>query len=456
MEDPLGSPVQEPPGFWLSIFVILFLILMSGLFVLFEASLAAAGKVRLRRFAEEHKKYRPVLRALETENDDNPLKNPGFRPAAAARIWIILLRMLAGFLAGFNIAGFPAPQLSAGLLHGAPLSIALHAVILILGTVLLGDVLPLLAARIAPEKIAAGIYPFVALFAIPLRPLIALSAAFSVLIRRLFPADHKAAGMTEDELHRALAEGEKSGIVESRERTMVEGVFYLGDRPVGAFMTHRSEIQWLDINAPPEEIRTKALEYRDQRCFPVADGSLDQIIGAVYLEDIVLDQLEGEHRGLRGIIKSVQFVPETISALKAFESFKRGEANFLFVIDEYGGFAGIISVRDLVEEIVGELSASRPEEEAIIAREDGTWLAGGSLNIDDAAKHLSLPGLAEEHSDYHTLAGFVLSLAGEVPRTGESFTYRGFRFKVIEMDGNRIDKIIICPPEGDEEKEGEK
>jgi putative hemolysin len=454
MEDPLGSPGPVPiPGLWPQIPVILLLILLSGFFTLFEASLAAAGKVRLRRLAEEHRRYRPVLRALEAENDDNPPGNSGFSPAAAARTWTTLLRLLAGCLTGFNIAGLPAPWVS-GSFPGGLFYIVLHAAVLILGTVLLGDLLPRLTALAAPEKIAAGLYPFIAFFAVPLRPLIALSAIFSALVRRLFLANHQRAGMTEDELHRALAEGEKSGIVESRERTMVEGVFYLGDRPVRAFMTHRSEIRWLDINMPPEDILARALEYRDQRCFPVADGSLDQIIGAVYLEDLILDRLEGEHRGLRDIMKKAQFVPETMSALKAFESFKRGEANFLFVIDEYGGFAGIISVRDLVEEIVGELSAPRPEEEVLVAREDGTWLADGSLNIDEAAKRLALPGLAEEHSDYHTLAGFVLSLAGEVPRTGESFTYQGFRFEVADMDGNRIDKILIHPPENDEKNEG--
>jgi putative hemolysin len=453
MEDPLGSPgLEQFPDFWPRILVILLLVLSSGFFVLFKASLAAAGKVRLRRLAEEHKKYRPVLRALEAGNDENPFGNAGFRPAAAAKIWIILLRILAGFLAGCNIAGLPAPRFS-GPFSGGPLSIALHALILIPGTLLLGDLLPGLAARAAPEKIAARLFPFIAFFAVPLRPLIALCAAFSALIRRLFPLNHEKAGMTEDELRRALAEGERSGIVESKERTMVEGVFYLGDRPVGAFMTHRSEIQWLDVNAPMREVLTRALEYREQRCVPVADGTLDQIMGAVYLEDIVLDRLEGGNRGLADIMKQAQFIPETMSALKAFESFKKGEANFLFVIDEYGGFAGIISIRDLMEEIVGELSAPRPEEDAIIPREDGTWLADGSLNIDEAAKRLALPGLTEEHPDYHTLAGFVLSLAGEVPRTGERFMYRGFRFEVADMDGNRIDKIIIHPPEDAEKNE---
>ncbi|MDR1898414.1 MAG: hemolysin family protein [Treponema sp.] len=454
MEDPLGSPGQgQFPGSWPQLLVILFFILLAGVFTLFEASLAACGKARLRGYAEERRKYRPVLRALEAANGKNPLSDPGFRPAAAAKIWILLLRMLAGFLAGFNIAGLPPPRAFSGLsldqAHsaGTPLAIVLYAAVLILGTVLLGDVLPRLAALSAPEKIAAGLFPIAAFFAIPVVPLIALSARFSALVRRLFLANHQAAGMTEDELHRALAEGEKSGIVERTERTMVEGVFYLGDRPVGAFMTHRSEIQWLDINAPAEEFRARALEYRDQRCFPVADGTLDQIAGAVYLEDIILDQIEGGTRGLAAIMRKAPFVPETLSALKAFEAFKKGEANFLFVIDEYGGFAGIVSIRDLMEEIVGELSGSPQEGEAITAQQDGSWLADGSLNIDEAAERLALPSLVEEHSGYHTLAGFVLSLAGELPKTGDSFAYRGFRFTVADMDGNRIDKVLIRPPE---------
>jgi putative hemolysin len=237
-------------------------------------------------------------------------------------------------------------------------------------------------------------------------------------------------------------------VVESKERTMVEGVFYLGDRPVGAFMTHRSEIEWLDINAPRQDIRAKVLEHRAQRCYPVADGALDKIIGAAYLEDVILDQIEGSPRGLRAVMKKAQFVPETMPALKTFEAFKRGEANFLFVMDEYGGFAGLISLRDLVEEIVGELSAPAPEEaEEIVKQDDGAWIASGSLNIDNAAKSLSLESLSAEHQDYHTLAGFVLSLAEEVPRPGAVFEYRGFRFKVLKMDGNRIDRVLISPPE---------
>ena len=236
----------------------------------------------------------------------------------------------------------------------------------------------------------------------------------------------------------------KSGIVESNERTMVESVFYLGDRAVGAFMTHRSEILWLDVNSPYEKIREKVLEHREQRCFPVVDGSPDEIAGAVYLEDIILDMSRPSPEGLRAIMKKAQFIPETMSALKAFESFKKGEANFLFVMDEYGGLAGVISIRALIEEIVGDLSAPLQKEEHIVKQEDGSFLAEGTLNIDDAANILALSGLGED-GDFHTLAGFVLSLAGELPKAGDSYEYQGYKFTVKEMNGNRIDKILITP-----------
>jgi putative hemolysin len=422
--------------------MILAFILAGGFFSLFEASLSASRKTRLRNLAAEgNGKYRRVLEAAEDPR----------RFLSAARTWITLLRILIGVLTGFYIARYL--ESGKGLIPleasvRTPVCIAAGAAAVFLAVILAGDLLPRLFAASSPEKIAAAMFPWFKIFAFPVWPLVMLASRFSALFRAVFHVDAAGPGMTEDELRIALAEGEKSGVVESKERIMVEGVFYLGDRPVGAFMTHRSEIEWLDINASPEEIRAKALEHRNQRCYPVADGALDEIIGAAYLEDIILDQMDGAPRGLRAVMKKPQFVPETMPALKTFEAFKRGEANFLFVMDEYGGFAGIISLRDLVEEIVGELSAPVPEEaEEIVKQDDGTWIASGSLNIDDAAKKLSLESLAAEHQDYHTLAGFVLSLAEEVPRPGAVFVYQGFRFKVLTMDGNRIDRVMIYPPE---------
>jgi putative hemolysin len=427
-----------------ALLVIVSLLAASGFFSLFEYALNAARKPRLQKEALQQKKYRRVLDAVE---------HPRMY-LAAARTWICVLRILAAFLAGSGFARyFEIAQNTFSVFTSVPLLAAACAAALAALALLAGDLLPEACARAAPERIAAALLPPVMVLSLPLRPFYALWRRIGTVLRTGFHLETPRPGITEDELRIALMEGEKSGIVESKERTMVEGVFYLGDRPVGAFMTHRSEIQWLDIQAPPRDIRAKALEYRSQRCFPVADGTLDAIIGAVYLEDIVLDHAEESPRGLRSIMHKAQFVPETMPALKAFESFKRGEADFLFVMDEYGGFAGILSVRDLVEEIVGDLAAPRHNEEPVVLQEDGSWLAGGSLNIDEAADLFALPGLAAAPAAYHTLAGFVLSLAGELPRTGESFVYQGCRFTVVDMDGNRIDKLLIKRDEADSPQE---
>jgi putative hemolysin len=410
MEDP-----------WPLIGIVLVLFLASGFCSLFEHALRSSRKPRLQKEVRKgSEKYRRALEAVE---------NPRML-LAAARTWICVLRILAAFLAGLNVTRSPAAPPAA-----AALIVAAWAAALSLAAILLGELLPRVIAGSAPEQITAAVLPLFRLLTLPF-----LARRFGGLLRSIILLENPRPSITEDELRLALMEGEQSGLVESKERDMVAGVFYLRDRPVGAFMTHRSEIHWLDVNAAPEATRAGALEHRSQRCFPVADGAPDAIIGAAYLEDIILDQAECAPRGLRAIMRKAQFVPETMSAIKAFESFRRGEADFLFVMDEYGGFAGIISVRDLVEEIVGELSVPPAEEQPILKQEDGAWLADGSVNIDEAAKLLSL-NVAE--GGYHTLAGFVLSLAGELPHTGDSFTYQGFRFKVVDMDGNRIDKLLI-------------
>ncbi|MDR2952692.1 MAG: hemolysin family protein [Treponema sp.] len=395
--------------------IIPLLLFISGLLSLFDQALGLCRKSRLQK--ETRPGYRSLLKALEYQQ---VIK-------LACQLWISILRISAAVLAGINVTRF----FDNGSFTAAVIAAAMLVLILVLF-----DVLAKIIAYKTPENAAAAILPLVKILSLPFRPF------NSVFMRFTASLQSGGNGITEDELRHALIEGEKSGIVESKERTMVEGVFYLGDRPVGAFMTHRSEVQWLDCNAQYGEIRAKALENRAQRCFPVVDGSPDEIIGTVYLEDIILDYTQEKPLGLRAIMKKAHFVPETMSALKAFESFKQGQANFLFVMDEYGGLAGIVSITALVEEIVGELSAPQQNEDCMTRQEDETWLADGSLNIDDVVETLSLSGLPDD-GDFHTLAGFVLSLAGELPCVGDSFPYQGYLFKVVGMDGNRIDKLLI-------------
>jgi len=425
------------------LFTILALVISGG-FVLFESALGLCRKSRLEK--ENNKKYKAVLKILE-----NPQKI-----SIACKLWANILRVSA-ILSSLIASTFVYIEIiSDAYIYNAVSGInwSFPIIFIVLFTFIWGiiityqgDIFLKRISRTKPEKIASILLPVMNILSFPMIPFALAALKISSFIDLKFKPEINDNGITEDELRHALLEGEKSGIVESRERTMVEGVFYLGDRPVGAFMTHRSEIEWLDINAPYNEIRAKAIEHRSQQCFPVVNKSPDEIAGAVYLEDIILDYAQPIPQGLRAIMKKAQFVPETMSALKAFESFRQGQSKFLFVMDEYGGLSGIISITALVEEIVGELSITAASEEPIIRREDGSYLADGSLNIDDAAKALSLASLVEGTArtagDYHTLAGFILHLAGELPHVGDSFNYKGYKFKVIDKDGNRIDKVLI-------------
>ncbi|MDR2394411.1 MAG: hemolysin family protein [Treponema sp.] len=432
MEDPLGA-----------IWFILVVGVVTGGISLVETAFIASRKTWLRAKAEDrHKHDRKVLEALE-----NPLLF-----LSALRIGTDFLRILAGVVGSMGIIGslkgWFTPELGASpwgrYLAGVILTTAITMLMLILG-----DIIPKQLALLAPERITAVALPYCKALALVCTPFSFLATRLGGLIRTCLRIDTTPAiGMTEDELRIALREGEKSGIVEQAERTMVEGVFYLGDRPVGTFMTHRSDITWLDKRADRELVRQTALEYRDQRYFPVAEGTLDAVTGVVSVQDILLALLQGPWSGLSSIMKRPSFVPETLSALKAFVAFKQGHTDFLLVMDEYGGFAGVLSSQALMEEIVGHLATPALATTAMLLQEDGTYLVEGSVNIDDVAESLGFDHVLGEHQEYHTLAGFILSLAEEIPRTGATFGYGGYRFTIAAMEGNRIHKVLIHPPGG--------
>ncbi|MDR0600243.1 MAG: hemolysin family protein [Treponema sp.] len=420
--------MEDPPA----VIALLFLVSLSGFFSLTGAALRLARKPRLR--------LKPALSRAEGKNLSAALLEAAENPEsliASLRIWNLLDRLAAGALAWNLFPGGSSPVLAALGAGGA----------VFIAFIVFSELLPRLLAQRNPEGILIVLFPLLSVLALPWRTLYTLAAGLPFFKGR--PGDQG-----EEEFLLALEEGEKTGAVERDERSMVEGVLYLGDRPVSAFMTHRADIEWLDLDAGLEEVRRKVLRFRAQGFFPVVRGTQDNIAGVVPVQDILIALME-PWKGLGGIMKKPRFIPETLSAIKAFEAFKREDEEYLCVMDEYGGFAGSLRIRDLIEEIVGELTPS-PEEDAVIRQEDGTWLAGGSVHLDDLAKMEGLEGLGPETSggktgaknrDYHTLAGFILKLAGEIPRAGETLGWGTFRFQVLDLDGNRIDKVRIVKTE---------
>ncbi|GAB1481495.1 hemolysin family protein [Treponema sp.] len=432
--------MDDPP--LIEIFVLLLLILFNGFFSMSEMAIVSSRKSRLRAKAEEGKKaYKKALHASEQPS----------RFLSTIQIGITLIGTMAGAFGGAMLA-VPLSKVFAswGLLAPYAEGVAVGVVVLSITflTIVFGELLPKQIALSAPERIASKVVPFLEAIALIFRPIVSLLSHTTSFFLRLFRVDEQAKyAITEEEIHIALLDGERSGVVHEKERSMVEGVFYLGDRPVETFMTHRSELEWLELDASPEMAKSVVLKSRSQTYFPVSSGSLDEVSGIVSARDVLSSLMEGKWKGLRALMKKPCFVPGTMSALKAFEAFKRGSSEFLLIIDEYGGMEGALSIRDLIEEIVGELSTTDTDSEEIVKREDGSYLMGGLVNVDDFAELFSIDKYLPEHREYHTLAGFVLEIAGAIPRTGEVFNWEGFRIEIVDMDGNRIDKVIVMPPQ---------
>ncbi|MDR2768526.1 MAG: hemolysin family protein [Treponema sp.] len=396
------------------------LLAASGVFFtsLSAAALSLCRKPRLRLKAPNRGDDDPVFRALDNSEEF----------IFALRIWNLIAYAGATALLFYRRGPFRPP---------VPLVVPAAVFIVF------AEVIPRLAAAANPEAIFLFCFPLVRPLCLPWKPL--------YLLTNLPQLHRNSGGEGEAEFRIALDEGEKSGAVEREERSMVEGVLYLGDRPVSAIMTHRSEIEWLDIDEDPASLLEKIKARRGQGFFPVVKGTQDNIAGVASTADLLIALVEYESekaggkawKGLGKVMKAPRFIPETMSALKAFEAFKQGEEYYLCVMDEYGGFAGSLRLRDLVEEIVGEMTG----EGELVKTEDGSWFADGSLAVDELAE--KLPGFEAppaEGREYHTLAGFILKLAGEIPRTGECFDWGGYRFRVADLDGNRIDKIMVTRP----------
>lgn len=426
---------------YISFFVLLSLILLNGFFSMSEMAIVSSRKARLKAKAEEGRVgYRRALHAAETPA----------RYLSTIQIGITLIGILSGAFGGTTFARPLGKVLSTLPVVGRySEALALGTVVLTITvlSIVLGELTPKQFALSRPERIAAFAVPILEVIAFAFRPVVSfLSRATSFILKILRVTGSSDQAITEEEIRGALMEGERHGIVEKSERSMVEGVFYLGDRPVETFMTHRSDLTWIEQDADPDTVRAAVLSAPDQTTFPVAAEDVDDVIGVVSAREVLAAFLEGTYAGLKPLIRKPAFVPSTMSALKAFEIFRLDGSETLLVIDEYGGLAGSISVRDLVEEIVGELSAPGAEDEEIVKREDGSYLLGGLLNVDEFTELFGLEKAIPEHREYHTLAGLILDVLGVIPRTGETFSWNGFRFEIVDMDGNRIDKVLVVPP----------
>jgi putative hemolysin len=425
----------------LEIILLVVLILLNGVLAMAEIAIVSARKVRLQRRAEQGDLGAGVALELAREPADF---------LSTVQIGITLVGVLAGAFGGSTLATRVAPlfELIPSL---APYSHAISLVLVVLiityFSLVLGELAPKRLALNDAERIAAFIAPSMDFMAHIAAPLVRLLSYSSDVVLAVFGVKKSSEPpITEDEVKVLIELGTQAGVFEEAEQDMVSGVFRLADRHVGTLMTPRTEIAWLDLEDPPEEIRRKIKESVHSR-LPVAEGDLDHILGVVQAKGLLSRCMAGEPIDLRKSLIPPQFVPESTPALKVLEMFRNSRVHIAIVIDEYGGLQGLVTIIDILEAIVGDIpiTGERDGLEAV-QRKDGSWLLDGMLPVDefrDIFRLNELPGEGKSH--YETMSGFVMTYLGRIPSEGDAFDWAGMHFEVLDMDGFRVDKILVVP-----------
>jgi putative hemolysin len=306
-------------------------------------------------------------------------------------------------------------------------------------TIWLGELVPKRLGLNNPEKIAQIVAGPMLFLSNVFSPFIKLMSGATNFVLRLIGIDPSSEPpVTEEEIHLLIDQGTQAGVFQEAEQDMVEGIFSLGDSRVYSLMTPRTELVWLDITDSIEEIRQKIAECSFSR-FPVRQDSLDTIVGIVKSRDLLVESLSGKDIDLKTLLKPAFFIPETMFASRALELFKEKNTELLLVVDEFGGLQGLLTINDILEEIVGAMEFEEPQA---TQRQDGSWLLDGMLEVDEFKELFNFEELPHE-DEYETLSGFMMTSLGRVPQASDNFEWNGFRFEVMDMDGRRVDKVLV-------------
>lgn len=423
---------------WADIAIILALIALNGFFAGAELAIVSARKPRLAVLVRAH--VRGAQSAMKLHEEQG-------RFLSAVQIGITLVGVANGALSGARL-GKPAAeglrQLGMSPAASEQVGFALVIIVVTYLSLIIGELVPKQLALRSPERIAVVVAPIMIVLTRFTAPFVTLLDASTRFIFRLMGL--KGDGdttVTEEELRHVVQEASDAGVIEGEERELISGIMRLGDRQVRGVMTPRPEVDWLDLRSSEAEVRARLITSPHSRIL-VGDGSIDRIVGVVQARDILSAFLQGQPLRLAELMKKAAIVPDVADATVALQALKDADVPMAIVVDEYGHFEGVVTPADLLAAIAGEFRSDMDEgnDPAIVEREDGSWLVSGSVPADELAERLSFP--LDENRDYHTIAGYVLSEMRHIPQTGESFEAQGFRFEVVDMDGRRIDKLLVA------------
>lgn len=428
-----------------AILIILLLILLNGLFALAEMALVSARKARLQEWARQgNQRARAALDLTATPN----------RFLATVQIGVTLIGILAGAYGGVTVADNLAAYLARfpALAPAAPaLAVGIVVAVTTFLTLVLGELVPKRLALGRAERVAtlvAGPMRALAWVAAPVVWLLGVSVEGVLRLLRVRP--ETGVPVSDEEIRILMEQGQAAGVFEETELAMVAQVLRLDNRRVSALMTPRPDIVWLDLETPPEELRRRALE-SGFSVFPVCRRTLDRVLGILRIKDLLAQGEACWSGDLTASLRPALFVPETMPALRVLEAFRAASSHLALVVDEYGSVQGLVTMNDIMEAIVGEVADDiEPEEPEIVRRADGSYLLDGLLSVDEFKLLFDLSALpGEERGNYQTLGGFVMTQMGRIPRAGETFEWGGLHLEVVDMDGHRVDKVLVTPRQTD-------
>ena len=425
----------------MEILIILLLIILNGVLAMAEIAIVAARKSRLKQQANEGSKNAQA--ALELAQSPS-------RFLSTAQIGITFVGIFAGAFGGETIAkGLSDTLKSLPIIAPYAEGIAILIVVIFITylSLIIGELVPKRIALNNPEAIAKYMaYPmnFLSSVASPLVSLLTLSS--DSVLRLLQIKQLNAPVVSEEEIKILIREGTKSGIFNIAEKDIVERTLKLSDKKVNTLMTPRKEVVWLELDSAFKTLRNKIAKYPHAH-FPVCRDDLDKIVGVVRAKDILTHFLLEEKIQLQKFVRKPLFVPESMDGLKVLELFKKSGIHMALVVDEYGSIQGLLSITDILEAIVGDIpTIDELEEHEITKRDDGTYLVDGLTPIDEFKDYFHIKKLPDEKSGvFHTAGGFVMHKLGSIPVSGDKVDWADFKFEVMDMDGNRIDKILISP-----------
>lgn len=435
----LPTPLPPLTPFpWVDVVIILALVALNGVFAMSELAIVSARKPRLQGLEKAGSKGATLALALGSD--------PG-KFLSTVQIGITLIGILAGAYSGASLGGPTGDRIARLGVDPETAQTIGFAFVIVLTTyasLIIGELVPKQFALRAPEPIAVIMARPMLILSKVTAPLVWLLDGSSALIFRLLGMNRESEShVTAEELHLIVAEASKSGVIEESERAIISGVVRLADRPVREVMTQRMDVDWIDVNADNDAIRQRLLETPRTR-LPVGQGSVEDIIGIVQARDIMSALFRGETLDLRALMRRAEVVPDQVDAMDALEVLRRADVPMVMVHDEYGHFEGILTPADLLSAIAGEFASDRDDydEPDLVEREDGGLLVSGQMPVDLLAERIGID--LSEDRDYATVAGHALWVLKHLPEVGEHFDDQGWRFEIVDMDGRKIDKLLVA------------